>query len=65
MCLRLKTVNAEQLRKHLLDQYGVGVIALGRSDVRIAFSCLEAEDIQDLFDIMLRAVQDIETNSDS
>lgn len=61
MCLRLKTVDAEQLRKHLLDQYGVGVIALGRSDVRIAFSCLEVEDIQDLFDIMLRAVQDVET----
>ncbi|MFH0897043.1 MAG: aminotransferase class I/II-fold pyridoxal phosphate-dependent enzyme, partial [Candidatus Bathyarchaeota archaeon] len=60
MCLRLKTVDAEQLRKHLLDKYGVGVITLDETDVRIAFSCLEVEDIQDLFDIMLRAVQDLE-----
>jgi len=62
MCLRLKTVDAEQLRKHLLDQYGVGVIALDGSDVRIAFSCLEVGDIQYLFDKMHKAVGDIESS---
>ena len=60
MCLRLKTVDAEQLRKHLLNKYGVGVITLDETDVRIAFSCLEVEDIQDLFDVMLQAVYDLE-----
>jgi aspartate/methionine/tyrosine aminotransferase len=60
MCLRLKTVDAEKLRKHLLDKYGVGVISLGESEIRIAFSCLEVENIQDLFDIMLKAVQELE-----
>jgi len=61
MCLRLKGIDAEELRKHLLDKYGVGVIALDESDIRIAFSCLEVEDIEDLFDTMLQAVKDLES----
>jgi aspartate/methionine/tyrosine aminotransferase len=59
MCLRLKTVKAETLRRHLLDRYGVGVIALGDHDIRVAFSCVEEEDIQALFDTMLQAVRDL------
>jgi aspartate/methionine/tyrosine aminotransferase len=59
MCVRLKTVKAETLRRHLLDHYGVGVIALGEHDIRVAFSCVEKDDIQGLFDIMLQAVQEL------
>jgi len=59
MCVRLKTVKAEALRRHLLDHYGVGVIALGDHDIRVAFSCVEEEDIQALFDTMLQAVKDL------
>jgi len=59
MCVRLKSVQAESLRKHLLEKYGVGVIALGETDIRIAFSCLEEADIPVLFDTMLQAVQDL------
>ena len=60
MCLRLKKVNAEELRLHLLDQYGVGVISLGKTDIRIAFSCVERENIQELFDIIYQGIQDLE-----
>jgi aspartate/methionine/tyrosine aminotransferase len=60
MCLRLKKVNAEELRLHLLNKYGVGVISLGETDIRIAFSCVEEEDIQDIFDIIFQAIKDIE-----
>ena len=60
MCLRLKTVNAEELRLHLLNKYGVGVISLGEMDIRIAFSCVEEEDIQDIFNIIFQAIKDIE-----
>lgn len=60
MCLRLKTVEAEPLRIHLLDKYGVGLISLGKSDLRIAFSCLEEEEIQTLFDTVLQGIRDIE-----
>ncbi len=59
MCLRLKTVEAEPLRVHLLDQYGVGLISLGPYDLRVAFSCVEKEDIQELFDLVLKGVRDL------
>ncbi|BBO67539.1 hypothetical protein DSCA_14690 [Desulfosarcina alkanivorans] len=60
MCLRLKTVNAEDLRVHLLDRYGVGLIALGESNLRIAFSCMEASDVEKLFDIIFQGVKNLE-----
>ncbi len=60
MCLGLKTVNAEELRLHLLGQYGVGVIALGKTDIRVAFSCVEEEDIPELFDIIFQGIKDLE-----
>ncbi|MDL2286517.1 aminotransferase class I/II-fold pyridoxal phosphate-dependent enzyme [Desulfococcaceae bacterium OttesenSCG-928-F15] len=59
MCVRLKDVDAEKLRVHLLKNYGVGLIALGKTDIRIAFSCIEVEDIRPLFDILLQGVQDL------
>jgi len=61
MCLRLKTVEAEPLRVHLLDRYGVGLISLGKTDLRVAFSCLEKQDVQELFDTCLQAVKDLES----
>lgn len=59
MCLKLKQVDAEKLRLHLLDKYGVGTISIGSTDLRIAFSCIAEEDIQDLFDIIYQAAQDL------
>ena len=59
MCIRLKDVNAESLRVHLLDQYGTGLIAIGHRNLRVAFSCLEKEDVESLFDIVLQGVQDL------
>jgi aspartate/methionine/tyrosine aminotransferase len=61
MCLRLKTVAAEALRVHLLDHYGVGLIALGEHDLRVAFSCIDEDQVQLLFDTILKGVQDLET----
>ena len=59
MCLRLASVNAEALRQHILDTYGVGVISVGDTDVRVAFSCTEVDDIQELFDLIYQGVQDL------
>lgn len=61
MCLKLKTVAAEPLRVHLLDKYGVGLIALGKHDLRVAFSCVDENLIQELFDTVLQGIQDLET----
>ncbi|RMF87444.1 MAG: aminotransferase class I/II-fold pyridoxal phosphate-dependent enzyme [Nitrospirae bacterium] len=55
MCLRLKRVEAEPLRRHLLAHHGVGLIALGSHDLRVAFSCLEVEQVRPLFDTVLAA----------
>jgi len=52
MCIRLKGLNAEAYRKKLLEDHGVGVISASDTDIRIAFSCVEASDIPELFDIM-------------
>jgi len=60
MCLKLKTVDAEALRSHALNKYGVGTIALGATDLRVAFSCLELEDIPKVFDILYQSVKELE-----
>jgi len=59
MCLRLKTVDAETLRVHLLDKYGVGLIAIGEKNLRIAFSCIDEHQVSELFDIILKGVEDL------
>ena len=59
MCLRLKRVEAEALRVHLLERYGVGLISLGKSDLRVAFSCIEKEDVRELFDTVFKGVKDL------
>ncbi len=50
MCLKLKGVDAEQLRLRVLHDHGIGTIAINRTDLRIAFSCLEVDQIRELFD---------------
>ena len=52
MCVKLNNLKAEPFRLRLLEDYGIGVIATGESDVRIAFSCVEVNDISDLFEKM-------------
>jgi aspartate/methionine/tyrosine aminotransferase len=59
MCIRLKSVDAETLRRHILDKYGVGLISIGEKNLRIAFSCLEESEISELFDIVLQGVKDV------
>lgn len=57
MCLRLIDAEAEAVRVHLLDEHQTGAIALGNTDLRVAFSCVEASDIPDLFDRIAQAVR--------
>ena len=61
MCVRLKDLDAETLRLHLLDKYGVGLISVGKRDLRVAFSCLEENDIRELFNIVLQGVNDLKS----
>ncbi|MGM0899711.1 MAG: aminotransferase class I/II-fold pyridoxal phosphate-dependent enzyme [Bacillota bacterium] len=59
MCLKIKQVDAEELRVHLLNRYGVGTIAINSTDLRIAFSSVEEEDLEELFNLIYRGIKDL------
>jgi aspartate/methionine/tyrosine aminotransferase len=59
MCVRVKGVDAEKLRVHLLAEHGVGLIATSASDIRVAFSCLEVDQVEPLFEVLHRAIQEL------
>jgi aspartate/methionine/tyrosine aminotransferase len=60
MCLKLNNIDAEELRLHLLDKYGVGTISINSTDLRIAFSCVEDSDIEELFDLIAKGAADLQ-----
>jgi len=57
MCLRIKGAEAEAVRGRLLDDHGVGAISLGKTDLRIAFSCLTEAQIPGVFSAAAKAVR--------
>jgi aspartate/methionine/tyrosine aminotransferase len=59
MLVEVKGVDAEKLRVHLLDEYGVGLIATSATDIRVAFSCLEVEQVEPLFEALHKAIQEL------
>ncbi|MBN1457934.1 MAG: phosphoenolpyruvate carboxykinase (GTP), partial [Armatimonadetes bacterium] len=59
MCLKLKHVDAEAYRKHLLDKHGIGVIADGESDIRVAFSSVELDQLPELYATMAEAAREV------
>ncbi|WP_128893672.1 aminotransferase class I/II-fold pyridoxal phosphate-dependent enzyme [Longirhabdus pacifica] len=60
MCLKLKHVEAETLRMYLLEKHGIGTIALGEKDLRIAFSCIDEENLTALYDTVYTAAKQLE-----
>ncbi|MFH1512436.1 MAG: aminotransferase class I/II-fold pyridoxal phosphate-dependent enzyme, partial [Bacillota bacterium] len=54
-CLRMQ--NAPAVRRILLDEYGIGVIVMNQTDLRISFPCLEIEQLETLFDLMDEVVR--------
>jgi len=57
MCLRLKDADADTVRVRLLDEHGVGTIALGKQELRVAFSCLTEVQIPNVFSAAAKAVR--------
>lgn len=51
--------NAEKLRIHLLDAYGVGTISIQEKYLRIAYSSVEYDDIEKLYTILDKAAKEI------
>jgi len=65
MCLKLKSLDAETYRKYLLEKYGVGVIADGDRDIRVAFSAVDINQLEDLYATMAAAARDLTDGNDS
>jgi aspartate/methionine/tyrosine aminotransferase len=61
MCVRVQGLQAEPVRRQLLER-GIGLIAAGGSDLRIAFSCLEQDEIEPLFEAIHEVVQELRAN---
>jgi len=59
MCIRVKGVDAEAVRLRLLEGYQAGLVATSPTDLRVAFSCLEVEEIEPLFELVHRAIQEL------
>ena len=49
MCFNCKGITAETIRRDLLKNHGIGVIALGESCLRVAFSSIDEEKIIDTY----------------
>ena len=58
-CLRLKSANAEVVRQRLLDEHGIGTIALGETELRVAYSCLEESDIETVFAVIAQVIEEL------
>jgi aspartate/methionine/tyrosine aminotransferase len=59
MCIKLKGVDSERLRVHLLDKHQTGLISTAPTDLRIAFSCIEVSEVEPLFDVVHKGIQEL------
>lgn len=59
MAVKLTDVDPEELRLHLIKEYSIGIIALNKTDIRIAFSCIEKADIEYVFETIAKAIKDL------
>ena len=51
--------SAEDLRKYLLEKYGVGVISIFDKTLRVAYCSVEPEEIGDLVSLIFRAAEEL------
>jgi phosphoenolpyruvate carboxykinase (GTP) len=59
MCLKLKGLNSEAFRKHLLETHGIAVIAEGDRDVRVALATVDEDKLEDLYNTMATAAREL------
>lgn len=57
MCFLCEGFSAEALRLKLLDEYGIGTISLQEKWLRVAFSSVEVEEIDELYSLIYEAAR--------
>ena len=61
-CLKLKKIDAYQLRQHLLEKYAIGIIAIDEITIRIALSAIDKENIEDFMSFLVKAAGEIDSH---
>jgi hypothetical protein len=51
--------DAEKLRVHLLDAYGIGTIAIGTKYLRVAYSSVDIENVEELYTSIEKAAREL------
>jgi DNA-binding transcriptional MocR family regulator len=59
MTIELEAGFSEELRKLLLHQHGIGTIAAGGRYLRIAFSSIDVENLEDFFRILFQTISEM------
>jgi len=62
MLIKVKGVEANALREHLLDKHATGLICTAPTDLRVAFSCLDVAQVTPLFETIHTAIQELRTS---
>ena len=65
MCLRCIGVTAEEVRKTLLNEYGIGTVAIDAEHLRIAFSSLDGEKIESVYDTIFKVAEEMAASRQS
>ncbi|MCK4798645.1 MAG: aminotransferase class I/II-fold pyridoxal phosphate-dependent enzyme [Spirochaetes bacterium] len=60
MCIKIKGVESNVLREFALKEYGVGTISIGKTDLRIAFSCIDIGQIEEVFIILAKCIRELQ-----
>ena len=63
MSLRCNGINAEELRQKLLHEYEVGTIAIDDKTLRVAFSSLDKRDIDQTYEAVYKAAEELNSVS--
>ena len=59
MCFKCHGIDAEDLRNKLLHEYQIGTIALGSEYLRIAFSSIDSDLIEEVYSTVYKAAEEL------
>lgn len=59
MSFNVKGKNAEDLRKKLLNDYGIGVVSIDEKTLRVAFSSIEKEKLENVYETIFKAAEEL------
>ena len=59
MCFRCNGFSSEDLRQKLLNEYGIGTIAIDNAHLRVAFSSLDESLIEQVYSTIYKAAEEL------